>query len=97
MVVSLDIRKEFLKNFQNKVITARKLLFDGNHKWSSRIFDNLISELDKIEWMDTQKKNQLILLITNSWWIYINSLRRRKEGKINVDVITYIDAYKRFL
>ena len=97
MVVSLDIRKEFLKNFQKKVITARKLLFDGNHKWSSRIFDNLISELDKIEWMDTQKKNQLILLITNSWWIYINSLRRRKEGKINVDVIKYIDAYKRFL
>ncbi len=97
MVVSLDIRKEFLKNFQKKVITARKLLFDGNHKWSSRIFDNLISELDKIEWMDTQKKNQLILLITNSWWIYINSLRRSKGGKINVDVIKYIDAYKRFL
>ena len=96
MAVSLDIKKEFLKNFQKKVITARKLLFDGNHKWSSRICDNLSLEIDKIEWLDFQKKHQLIMVITNSWWIYLNSLKRRKEGSTEIDLIRYIDAYKRF-
>jgi len=97
MAVSLDIKKEFLNDFQKKVITARKLLFNGNHKWSSRIFDNLSLEIEKIEWMDPQKKHRLIMVITNSWWIYLNSLKRSKKGKVNIDVIKYIDAYKRFL
>ncbi len=96
MAVSLDTKKEFLNDFQKKVITARKLLFNGNHKWSSRIFGNLSIEIDKVEWLDLQKKHQLIMVITNSWWIYLNSLKRRKEGKKSIDLIKYIDAYKRF-
>ena len=96
MAVSLDTKKEFLNNFQKKVITARKLLFNGNHKWSSRMFDNLSLEIDKVEWLDLQKKHQLIMVITNSWWIYLNSLKRSKESKTSIDLIKYIDAYKRF-
>ena len=96
MAVSLDTKKEFLNDFQKKVIIARKLLFNGNHKWSSRIFDNLSIEIDKVEWLDLQKKHQLIMVITNSWWIYLNSLKRSKEGKKSIDLIKYIDAYKRF-
>ncbi len=95
MAVNLEVKKEFLTIFQKKIITARKLLFNGNHKWSSRIFDNLSIEIEKTDWLDLQKKHQLIMVITNSWWIYLNSLKKRKEGKIDIDLIRYIDAYKR--
>ncbi|MFX1257955.1 MAG: CHAT domain-containing protein, partial [Promethearchaeota archaeon] len=48
-------------------------------------------------WLDAQKKRQLIQVISNSWWIYLNSLIQRKNGNIiYVDLIKYIDAYKRF-
>ncbi len=96
MTISLDIRKEFLTDFQKKIIIARKLLFSANHKWASKLFDNLAMEIEKNEWLDIQKKHQLNMIISNSWWIYLNSLIRRKEGKEKIDLIRYIDAYKRF-
>ncbi len=96
MTVSLDLTKEFLNNFQNGIITARKLLQRANHKWASKLFDNLTFEIEKNDWLDLQKKHQLIMIITNSWWMYLNSLKKRKEGKIVIDLIRYIDAYKRF-
>ncbi|KKN30777.1 hypothetical protein LCGC14_0830620 [marine sediment metagenome] len=97
MSVNIDLKKEFLNNFQNKIITVRKLLFAGNHKWSEKLLDNLSYDIKKNDWLDLQKKHQLIMIITNSWWIYLNSLRKYKEGKVDIDLIRYIDAYKRFL
>ncbi|MHA2087084.1 MAG: hypothetical protein ACW972_02330, partial [Promethearchaeota archaeon] len=96
MSVSLDIKKEFLENFQKKIIIARKLLFAANHKWASKLLDNLGMEIEKSEWLDIQKKHQLYMIISNSWWIYLNSLIKRQEGKTKIDLIRYIDAYKRF-
>ena len=96
MTVNLELKKEFLTNFQNKVITARKLLFASNHQWAGKILDNLSMEIEKSEWIDVQKKHQLILIISNSWWIYLNSLVKREDGEVKIDLIRYIDAYKRF-
>ncbi|MFX0137063.1 MAG: hypothetical protein ACFFDN_25720, partial [Candidatus Hodarchaeota archaeon] len=96
MSVKLDLKQEFLTNFQNKIITARKLLYAANHKWAYKVFDNLISEIEKSDWLDIQKKHQLIMIISNSWWMYLNSLIKHKEGKVDIDLIRYIDAYKRF-
>ncbi|MFX1312977.1 MAG: hypothetical protein ACFFHD_10230 [Promethearchaeota archaeon] len=96
MTVNLELKKEFLTNFQNKIITARKLLFASNHQWAGKILDNLIMEIEKNEWIDAQKKHQLTMIISNSWWIYINSLVKREEGEVKIDLIKYIDAYKRF-
>ena len=96
MNVSLDIKQEFLIAFQKKIIIARKLLFGANHKWASNLLDNLRMDIEKNEWLDIQKKHQLLMIISNSWWIYLNSLVRREEGKTKIDLIRYIDAYKRF-
>jgi len=96
MTVNLEIKKEFLTEFQRKIIIARKLLFAANHKWASKLLVNLNMEIEKSEWLDVQKKHQLNMIISNSWWIYINSLLKRKEGKVEIDLIRYIDAYKRF-
>lgn len=96
MSVSIDVKQEFLTNFQNKIITARKLLLAANHKWGSKIFNNLTSEIKKSDWLDAQKKHQLIMIISNSWWMYLNSLVKHKEGKEEINLIRYIDAYKRF-
>jgi len=96
MTVSLEVKKEFLTDFQNKIITARKLLFASNHKWASKILDNLSMDIEKNEWIDIQKKHQLVMIISNSWWMYLNSLVKREKGKIKIDLIRYIDAYKRF-
>ncbi|MFX1377017.1 MAG: hypothetical protein ACFFA0_14525 [Promethearchaeota archaeon] len=96
MTVSLDIKQEFLSVFQKKIITARKLLLGANHKWASNLLDNLRMDIEKNEWLDIQKKHQLLMIISNSWWIYLNSLVRREEGKVKIDLIRYIDAYKRF-
>lgn len=96
MSVSTDFKQGFLTNFQNKIITSRKLLFSGNHKWASRLLDDLTSEIERSDWLDIQKKHQLIMIISNSWWMYLNSLVKHKEGKIEIDLIKYIDAYKRF-
>ncbi|MFX1417564.1 MAG: hypothetical protein ACFE9N_01455 [Promethearchaeota archaeon] len=96
MSVSIDLKQEFLTNFQDKIITARKLLFAANHKWASKLLDNLGLEIDRCDWLDVQKKHQLIMIISNSWWMYLNSLVKLKEGKVEIDLIRYIDAYKRF-
>ncbi|MFW9877014.1 MAG: hypothetical protein ACFFG0_28300 [Candidatus Thorarchaeota archaeon] len=96
MSVNIDLKQEFLANFQDKIITARKLLFAANHKWASKLLDNLGLEIDRCDWLDIQKKHQLIMIISNSWWMYLNSLVKQKEGKVEIDLIRYIDAYKRF-
>jgi hypothetical protein len=96
MTVSLDIKQEFLLDFQKNIIIARKLLFGANHKWASNLLDKLRMDIEKNEWLDIQKKHQLLMIISNSWWIYLNSLVRREEGKPKIDLIRYIDAYKRF-
>ncbi|MHA2180399.1 MAG: hypothetical protein ACXAAH_03115, partial [Promethearchaeota archaeon] len=96
MTVSVDIKKEFLADFQKKIIIARKLLFAANHKWASKLLDNLGMEIEKNEWLDIQKKHQLNMIISNSWWIYLNSLIKKQEGITKIDLIRYIDAYKRF-
>ncbi|UCC20267.1 MAG: hypothetical protein JSV62_02985, partial [Promethearchaeota archaeon] len=96
MSINVDLKQEFLAIFQNKIITARKLLFAANHKWASKLLDNLGFELEKCDWLDVQKKHQLIMIISNSWWMYLNSLVKHKEGKVEIDLIRYIDAYKRF-
>ena len=51
MLVNVDLKKEFLNNFQKQVVTARKLLYMGNHKWSSIILNNLNLELEKNDWL----------------------------------------------
>ena len=96
MSVNLESRKEFLTNFQQKIITARKLLYASNHLWASKLLDNLGYEIEKTDWLDIQKKHQLNMIISNSWWMYLNSLVKHKEGKVEIDLIRYIDAYKRF-
>ncbi|MFW9999658.1 MAG: hypothetical protein ACFE9Q_00390 [Candidatus Hodarchaeota archaeon] len=96
MAVTVDLKQQFLTNFQNKIITARKLLYNANHKWASKLLDNLSLEIEKNDWLDAQKKHQLIMIISNSWWMYLNSLVKRKEGEVEIDLIRYIDAYKRF-
>ena len=96
MSVNLELRKEFLTNFQQKIITARKLLYAANHLWASKLLDNLGYEIEKTDWLDIQKKHQLNMVISNSWWMYLNSLVKHKEGKVDIDLIRYIDAYKRF-
>ena len=49
MTVSLEIKKEFLTDFQKKIIIARKLLFAANHKWASKLLNNLnISKQDAL-------------------------------------------------
>ncbi len=96
MSVSTDFKQGFLTSFQNKIITSRKLLFAGNHKWASRLLNDLTFEIEKSDWLDIQKKHQLIMIISNSWWMYLNSLVKHQEEKVEIDLIKYIDAYKRF-
>ncbi|MFX1378277.1 MAG: hypothetical protein ACFFA4_04215 [Promethearchaeota archaeon] len=96
MSVSADVKQLFLTNFQNKIITARKLLYTANHLWASKLLDDLSFEIAKNDWLDIQKKHQLIMIISNSWWMYINSLIKHKEGEVGIDLIRYIDAYNRF-
>lgn len=96
MTVNLDIKQEFLTGFQKKIIIARKLLIGANHKWASKLLENLRMDIERNEWLDIQKKHQLLMIISNSWWMYLNSLVRREEGKVKIDLIRYIDAYKRF-
>ncbi|MFW9866321.1 MAG: hypothetical protein ACFFEN_09520 [Candidatus Thorarchaeota archaeon] len=96
MTVSLDVKRGFLTNFQKDIIIARKLLFAANHKWASKLLNNLVMDIEKNEWLDIQKKHQLIMIISNSWWMYLNSLRKHEEGEVRTDFIRYIDAYYRF-
>ncbi|MFX1442976.1 MAG: hypothetical protein ACFFHV_06140 [Promethearchaeota archaeon] len=94
MSVSSEIKDQFLKNFQNRILQGRKLLQNSNHRWGDKLFTDLFFEIEKLDWLTSHKKRQLIMIICNSWWIYLNSLTSRKEGE--VDLIRYIDAYNRF-
>jgi len=96
MTTLLNKSDNFLEDFQRKVIQARRLLHSGNHRWADRLLTDLYYEIERIEQLDIQKKHQLMMIISNSWWMYINSLIQRKEGKVEIDMIKYIDAYKRF-
>ncbi len=91
-----NIKKEFLANFQSKVLQGRKLLSSANHVWADKLFNDLYYEIEKTEWIDTQKKKQLIMIIVNTWHLYINSLLKRDETGIHYDKIKYLDAYNRF-
>ena len=95
MSESLDVKKEFLDDFQNKVIQGRRLLSNANHRWADKLFTDLYFDIEKADWMDIQKKKQLIMIIVNSWHIYINTLHKRDESD-KIDAIRYIDAYNRF-
>ena len=96
MTVKLDVKKKFLSKFQETVIQGRKLLQTGNHRWADRLLTELYFEIERTDWLDIQKKHQLIMIITNSWWMYINSLTQLKDEDARVDIIKYIDSYKRF-
>ncbi|MHA1293597.1 MAG: hypothetical protein ACTSQJ_13140 [Promethearchaeota archaeon] len=94
--ISPELKKQFLLDFQTKIVQGRKLLKSGNHRWGDKLLTQLYYDIEKSEWLDIQKKRQLTMIISNSWWIYINSLVEHKEGEIHIDLIKYIDAYKRF-
>ncbi len=94
MSISPEEREQFLKEFQNRVLQGRKLLNSANHRWGDKLLTDLFFEIEKLDWLTPQKKRQLIMIISNSWWIYLNSLKARKEGEL--DLIRYIDAYNRF-
>ena len=95
MTVSVATRKKFLKAFQEGIIQGRKLLFAANHHWGDRLLTDLYFKIEKSDWIDVQKKHQLIMVLANSWWMYINSLSKEiRENEI--ELIKYIDAYKRF-
>ncbi|MFW9950526.1 MAG: hypothetical protein ACFFKA_10435, partial [Candidatus Thorarchaeota archaeon] len=96
MGIDLKTKNDFLIDFQQKVIQGRKLLQSANHLWADRLLTDLYFEIEKANWLDIQKKHQLIMIISNSWWMYINSLINRSERGIEIDFIRYIDAYKRF-
>lgn len=92
----LDVKKEFLDDFQQKVIQGRRLLSNANHRWADKLFTDLYFNIEKADWMDIQKKKQLLTVIINSWHIYINSLHKRESESEKIDAIRYIDAYNRF-
>jgi len=96
MVINLNVRSDFLKEFQQKIIQGRKLLHSANHVWGDRLLTDLYFDIEKTEWLDIQKKHQLIMIISNSWWMYINSLIHRTDEGIDIDFIRYVDAYNRF-
>ena len=96
MAIKLKTKNDFLVEFQQKIIQGRKLLHSANHLWADRLLTDLYFEIERTDWLNIQKKHQLIMIISNSWWIYINSLIHRTENGIDIDFIRYIDAYKRF-
>ncbi len=96
MSVKAITKKKFLEDFQKRIIQGRRLLQTANHRWADRLLTDLYFDIEKTEWLDIQKKHQLVMIISNSWWMYINSLIKRTDDEIDVDIIRYIDAYKRF-
>ncbi|MBD3211704.1 MAG: hypothetical protein GF311_03775 [Candidatus Lokiarchaeota archaeon] len=94
MSISVDKKRKFLSEFQDRVIQARRLLQSGNHHWASKLLQDLYFDIETKEWLNAQKKHQLILVLSNSYWIYVNSLK--KKNKEEMDLIKYVDAYKRF-
>lgn len=87
-----------MEKFQQNILQGRRLLQTGNHRWASKLFTNIFYDIETTKWLDDQKKRQLIMVISNSWWIYINSLVQRSEDGtiIHTDQIKYVDAYNRF-
>ena len=65
--MKLDYKKEFLENFQKKIIQGRRLLQSFNHRWADRLFTDTLFDIEKAEWLDIQKKHQLVMIISNSW------------------------------
>ncbi|TFF90137.1 MAG: hypothetical protein EU548_04555, partial [Promethearchaeota archaeon] len=96
MSTDFEDRKKFLSKFQENIIQARKLLQSSNHRWASKILMDLYFSIERSEWLDIQKKHQLIMIISNSWWIYLNSLSHQKSLGFDLDKIKFVDAYKRF-
>jgi uncharacterized protein (DUF1015 family) len=72
--MSINLKSNFLKDFQQRIIQGRRLLQSANHLWADRLLTDLYFEIEKTDWLDIQKKHQLTMIISNSWWIYINSL-----------------------
>ncbi|MFX0047877.1 MAG: hypothetical protein ACFE8G_06860, partial [Candidatus Hermodarchaeota archaeon] len=66
MVIDLKTKNDFLIDFQQKVIQGRKLLQSANHLWADRLLTDLYFEIEKTNWLDIQKKHQLIMIISNS-------------------------------
>ncbi len=97
MSISQEDKSKFLQKFQNSVMQGRKLLNSLNHRWADKLFTDLYFEIEKAEWLDDQKKRQFVMILSNSWWMYINSLQKtEKDGSVTLDLIRFIDAYKRF-
>ena len=93
MSISSDEKNSFLKEFSDKMVQGRKLLQNANHQWANRLFVDLYFQIEKTEWLLPQERRQLTMIITNSWWMYLNLLSSNKE---KIDSIKFIDAYNRF-
>ena len=89
-------KEEFLSEFQNKIIQSRQLLINANHRWGDKLLTDIYHQIEKADWIDMHKKRQLIMIISNTWWMYLNSLVKREGENIHVDIIRYIDGYNRF-
>ncbi|MHA1758663.1 MAG: hypothetical protein ACTSVV_18000 [Promethearchaeota archaeon] len=55
MSVKSERMQSFIKNFQEKIIQGRRLLKIGNHKWADKTFTDLYFEIEKTDWLDSQK------------------------------------------
>jgi len=91
-----NLKHNFLKDFQSRVVQGRRLLQTGNHRWADKLFNDLLLEIENNTQLNVQKKHQLILVLSNSWWMYIKSLKNAIKKNERVDLIKLVDAYKRF-
>ncbi|MGV9174133.1 MAG: hypothetical protein ACOC35_16415, partial [Promethearchaeia archaeon] len=97
MQISSKKKREFLSTFRTNIVQARKLLNERNHRWADKLLTNLYFKIETSEWLDIEKKRQLAHIISNTWWMYLNSLSvKHKEGGLGYDIIRYVDAFKRF-
>jgi len=46
MSVSSEIKDQFLKDFQNRILQGRKLLNSANHRWGDKLFTDLFFEIE---------------------------------------------------
>lgn len=88
--------QEFFKNFEKQIIQGRKLLKLGNHKWADKLFTKLYLDIQKADWINLQKKDQLNEILNNSWDKYIQYLVAQTEEGTIFDVIKYYDSYNRY-
>lgn len=96
MELNIEDKKNFILEFQNRILLARNLLKGANHQWADRVLSDLYLKIEKNDWLDIQKKHKLIMLISNSWWTYIQNLQHRNDLGLESDYILYVDASKRF-